>query len=304
MTPFDFVCAFYSVVLGVAVAQIMTDLGGLVEHREKVRTYWVHLLWIFTVLFASVGNWWSMWSVRGLKVWKFPSFGLVVAFAGAIYLASVLLFPRIPETGAPVDLKRHFFKNRRAFFSTMAGFWLLGIGCNWHFHHLHLFDMWMMIPGSFMLLAIGALFIENRWYHGIFASLAAVLHIGLVVVNGGAPIDLEPNADSAGKETKSSYLKIAELEIDPAQLGMFMSALKEVTETSVRVEPGVLAIYSCEEKDNRSKLRFFEMYTDETAFKAHIASPHFQKYVAMTKNMIFSQKLIEAVPVDLSAKKP
>jgi hypothetical protein len=189
MGPFDFVCAFYSVVLGVAVAQLMTDLGQLIERRNRIRTYWVHSLWIFTILFASVGNWWSMWSSRSVKVWYFHSLALLVGFVGAIYVATVLLFPRIPETGPRVDLKQHFYKNRRAFFSATASFWALGLLINWTFFRIDAFDVWMMILGTFLTLSIGALFISNEVYHIVFASLAALLHIGLLFVAGGAPLE-------------------------------------------------------------------------------------------------------------------
>ena len=74
-------------------------------------------------------------------------------------------------------------------------------------------------------------------------------------------------------------------------------------ETSVRVEPGVLAIYAVAEKDNPSKLRFFEMYADEAAYNSHRESAHFKIYVATTKAMIKSRKLIETVPIQLSDKK-
>ena len=36
MSPFDFVCAFYSVVTGVAVAQLMTSVGRLLEVRARL----------------------------------------------------------------------------------------------------------------------------------------------------------------------------------------------------------------------------------------------------------------------------
>ena len=74
-------------------------------------------------------------------------------------------------------------------------------------------------------------------------------------------------------------------------------------ETSVRVEPGVLAIYAVAEAVNPSRLRFFEMYADEAAYKAHIASAHFQRYFETTKGMIISRRLIDTVPILLSAKK-
>jgi quinol monooxygenase YgiN len=98
-------------------------------------------------------------------------------------------------------------------------------------------------------------------------------------------------------------VRVAELEINPAQLENYLAAVREEMETSVRIEPGVLAIYAVAEKDNPAKLKFFEMYADEAAFKSHIESPHFKKYYATTQAMIFSRKLIETVPVQLSAKK-
>ena len=61
-------------------------------------------------------------------------------------------------------------------------------------------------------------------------------------------------------------VRIAELEIDPAHLDAYRAAVREEIETSVRVEPGVLAIYAVAEKDNPAKLRFFEMYADESAY--------------------------------------
>lgn len=107
----------------------------------------------------------------------------------------------------------------------------------------------------------------------------------------------------AAEEPRAPLVRIAELEIETSQLDAFKEAVKEEMETSVRVEPGVLAIYAVAEKENPSKLRFFEMYTDEAAFKAHIDSPHFRKFRATARDMVVSRKLIETVPVQLSDKK-
>ncbi|WZP00551.1 putative quinol monooxygenase [Isosphaeraceae bacterium EP7] len=108
---------------------------------------------------------------------------------------------------------------------------------------------------------------------------------------------------AAAEEPRMPIVRMADLEIDPAQLESFTAAVKEEMEISVRVEPGVLAIYAVAEKDNTAKLRFFEMYADEAAFKSHIESPHFQKFRAITKDMVVSRKLIEMVSVQLSDKK-
>lgn len=103
--------------------------------------------------------------------------------------------------------------------------------------------------------------------------------------------------ESAGK-----VVRIAKLVIDPAQIEAYEAAVKEEIAESVRLEPGVLAIYSVAEKDHPNRLHFFEIYASDSAYRSHIASAHFQKYVATTKSMILSRELIETQPVQLSAK--
>src|SRR3954469_11022537 len=120
---------------------------------------------------------------------------------------------------------------------------------------------------------------------------------------GSVVLALSLSGVAAGEETRMPYVRIAELEIDPAQLDAYKASVKEEMEASVRVEPGVLAIYAVAEKDNPSKLRFFEVYADEAAYDSHRESPHFKKYVSTTKDMTKSRKLIETVPIQLSDKK-
>jgi quinol monooxygenase YgiN len=98
------------------------------------------------------------------------------------------------------------------------------------------------------------------------------------------------------------FTRYAELELDPSQLAQYTAAVKEEMAASVRAEPGVLAIYAIADRDNPAKLRFFEIYASEAAFHAHIASPHFKKYVEITKSMIVSRVLLDTLPVQLSDK--
>jgi quinol monooxygenase YgiN len=113
---------------------------------------------------------------------------------------------------------------------------------------------------------------------------------------------MDLNRSVIAEEVHMPLVRIAQLEIDPERLESYTAAVKEEIETSIRVEPGVLAIYAVAEKDNPSKLRFFEIYADEIAYNAHINSAHFIKYVDATKDMITSKTLIETVPIQLSAK--
>jgi quinol monooxygenase YgiN len=97
-------------------------------------------------------------------------------------------------------------------------------------------------------------------------------------------------------------VRIAELEIDPAQLENYKAELRDEIETSVRVEPGVLTLYAVALKDNPTSIRILESYADVNAYKAHIESPHFKKYKTNTEAMVKSLKLVETDPVLLRAK--
>src|SRR3954462_15276573 len=124
-----------------------------------------------------------------------------------------------------------------------------------------------------------------------------------ILVIGGVALAFSLGGFVAAEETRMHYVRIAELEIDPARLEAYKASVKEEMEAAVRVEPGVLAIYAVAEKDNPSRLRFFEMYADEAAYRSHIESAHFRKYAKATKDMILSRRLIDTVPVQLSEKK-
>ena len=115
-------------------------------------------------------------------------------------------------------------------------------------------------------------------------------------------LTLSPCGRAPAEEMQGQYVRLAELEIDPAQRENFNSAIKEGIETAVRVEPGVLVLYAVSEKDNPTHIRVFEMYTDENAYKTHLETPHFQKFRATTEKMVKSRKLLDAIPIILGAK--
>ncbi len=106
----------------------------------------------------------------------------------------------------------------------------------------------------------------------------------------------------SGKAEQNRVVRIAELEIDPAQLDSYKVALREEIDASVRVEPGVLALYAVSVKDQPNQIRLFELYASPDAYQVHLQSAHFKKYKSETAAMVKSLKLIETDPILLGAK--
>jgi len=55
-------------------------------------------------------------------------------------------------------------------------------------------------------------------------------------------------------------------------------------------------------KNNPAQIRIFETYADVAAYKAHLETPHFKKYKAVTQGMVKSLKLVETDPIVLGVK--
>jgi quinol monooxygenase YgiN len=119
-------------------------------------------------------------------------------------------------------------------------------------------------------------------------SLAAV-----TTVTGGRSIAMEQ---------QGLIVRMAELDIDPAQLEAYKTLLTEEIEASVRIEPGVLSLNAVSIKDNPSHIRILEVYLDQNAYQAHLRSPHFLEYKQRTATMVHSLRLIETEPIRLCSK--
>jgi quinol monooxygenase YgiN len=98
-------------------------------------------------------------------------------------------------------------------------------------------------------------------------------------------------------QDKIQMVRLAKLVIDSAQLENYKAALKEEIEASVKLEVGVLTLYAVSEKNNPTHITILEIYADEMAYKAHIQTPHFLKYKALTKEMVKALELVETIPL-------
>jgi quinol monooxygenase YgiN len=110
------------------------------------------------------------------------------------------------------------------------------------------------------------------------------------------------SAADASAASDPPMVRIAEIEVDPAQLDAYKMILAEEQEASVRLEPGVLMLHSVAIADQPNHIRLLEVYADRSAYEAHIRSPHFVKYKTSTELMVKSLKLIATTPILLCAK--
>jgi quinol monooxygenase YgiN len=105
-----------------------------------------------------------------------------------------------------------------------------------------------------------------------------------------------PSTSSTTQETKQ-LVRLALIEVDTSQITAYNEFLKEEIEASIQLEPGVITLYGVAEKESPERVTLFETYADSSQYKAHLATPHFQKYKQGTLQMVRDLQLIGVQPI-------
>jgi hypothetical protein len=94
MTIFEFVFSLYSLLFGLALAQVFAGFGNTLQERHKIRVGWLTpLLGLFVIV--DLTSFWEIgWELRGMSRPYFLFLLAGVLLAGIYYLAARLVFPR------------------------------------------------------------------------------------------------------------------------------------------------------------------------------------------------------------------
>jgi hypothetical protein len=180
LDAFSYLSVLLSIILGLAITQVLQGFRGLMLARSRLRAYWPCLLWAFMQLVLDVQVWWAMSDLRFLRDWTFLGFAVVLAQTIPLYLMAGLVLPDIGAEGT-IDLREHYYANHRWFLAMLALLLVISI-CK-------PVVLYGMLPApldlGFQLVLIVAALIgvwtAREGYHKLLAPLAA---IGIAVYIG------------------------------------------------------------------------------------------------------------------------
>ena len=93
-------------------------------------------------------------------------------------------------------------------------------------------------------------------------------------------------------------VRMSEIEIFPKDLARYKAVLKKEAAASVRLEPGVVAIFPMSERERPAQIRILEIYASRGAYESHLKTPHFQEYKTTTLKMVKSLRLVDMETLD------
>ncbi len=104
-------------------------------------------------------------------------------------------------------------------------------------------------------------------------------------------------ADLPVREYGERIVRLAQIEVYPEWLEEYLGYAKEVGTVSMASEPGLIGLFSMQDKANPCKVYILEVYADREAYQAHLQTAHFKKYKEGTADMVKSLQLIDTNPM-------
>ena len=142
-------------------------------------------------------------------------------------------------------------------------------------------------------------------YRAVLARHHAELEEGFPLpawdVDSHLSFEYSADRDSVASADTAMLVRISEIEIYPQYRDAYLEAALEVGATSVREEPGVIAIFPMIQQRDSCQVRILEIYAGPEAYRHHIGTAHFQTYKQGTLHMVKRLDLVDMIPMNPAA---
>jgi hypothetical protein len=176
MDSFTYISVLLSIVLGLAITQVLLGLRGLILTRAKVKLYTPALIWAVVALLVPIQAWWASFAMREQPNWTFSALLVIMLEMISIYMVAALVLPDITGENY-VDLRQHFFAHRSWFFGALLAAVLFSLLKNLTLHGRLPNRIDSAFQFIFCAAAIAATVTRNEWFHKLLAPAFGLLFV-------------------------------------------------------------------------------------------------------------------------------
>lgn len=177
---FAYLSVLLSIILGLAMAEILQGYRSLLLARGNVKLYAPPLIWSAIMLILSVHFWWGSFGLAGRQNWDFAAFSVVLAQCVMLFMGTSIILPQT-DPREEIDLRAHYYREAGPFFSFGLLFILFGFVKDW------LLDQRIMNGGLalgfflfFVATALLALLVRRPRVHEIIAPVVAAAVLAFI----------------------------------------------------------------------------------------------------------------------------
>lgn len=181
MDEFSYLSVLLSVVIGLAVTEILQGFRGIMLADVPVRRYWPAQAWAFTMLLVCAQTWWAMFGLRLRHPWAFDEFLVLLVQTILLYLICGLVFPHF-SAGRAIDLREHYFARRKRFFALLIAVTVVSILRDVTLYHALPNTLNLSFHAVYIITALVAMIVPNEFYHKALALVIPAVFVTYIVV--------------------------------------------------------------------------------------------------------------------------
>ena len=119
MSPFEYSLILVTIIVGLAITDMLVSLHRLLRSRAKIRWHWLPIAAAVLVLLTLLQFWWGFHELGRTEVWS--QYGAFLLLLLQLVLMFLLACAALPDEEAErADLARYYDDNRRYFWSLFA----------------------------------------------------------------------------------------------------------------------------------------------------------------------------------------
>ena len=129
MTPFQYLLVLVTILVSLAIADIVKSLHGLLRARDRIRWHWHPLAIALLVLLSILEFSWKFYRIGRVDVWnQYGAFLLLMLHLILLFLLASSALPDDAKDGP--DMEEYYLHNRKYFWSLFALFAISAICVN------------------------------------------------------------------------------------------------------------------------------------------------------------------------------
>jgi autoinducer 2-degrading protein len=129
-------------------------------------------------------------------------------------------------------------------------------------------------------------------------SIAMTTAVGLVIA---AALFMPTRNNEAMAQSGKLFIAAVEYDVTPGKVDDFLAAVNENAAASVK-EPGCRELNVTVSQKDPNHVFIFEVYDNAAAAEAHLATEHFKKYKAATKDLVVKRQVQQLWSVSMNKK--
>ncbi len=184
MSHFEFVSVALSIVIGLALALLLTSSLALFKARRSVRLHWIPFLWASYIFVSQIQIWWAIYGLSILDTISGYTFMLLLLMAILLFIAGGLVLPN--NSQMTVSLLEYFQNDGRYGVLAYATFWLIAFIGN-----LSVFSLPFWDPANITLFILMTLALWAFRTHRMLAIATILYGITLIINTLIAQVALE-----------------------------------------------------------------------------------------------------------------